>query len=236
MKIIILSVTKYKDKDAIINAISEAGYVSLTAKGILDPKCKNHELNNILNIVDVDFIEGDYKYPIIKRSKALVSAVDLNSDYYLMSTLMLLSESTLHLLQENEFYKVFKSLEDAIMALKNGENYLKVALIYLARVISISGYQLEFNHCIYCGSKENIVSFSFVEGGFVCKNCATEDTTNDLSPKQLKLLRATFLVKDYNIPNNIFNPEDGLYLLNKYAEFVADGLGYKLNSIKLINK
>lgn len=236
MKIIILSVTKYKDKDAIINAISETGYVSLTAKGILDPKCKNHELNNILNIVDVDFIDGDYKYPIIKRSKALLSAVDLNSDYYLMSTLMLLSESTLHLLQEDEYYKVFKSLENAILALKNGENYLKVALIYLARIITISGYQLEFNHCIYCKSKENIVSFSFVEGGFICKNCATEETTNDLSPKQLKLLRASFLVKDYNIPDTIFNPEDGLYLLNKYSEFIEDGLGYKLNSIKLINK
>ena len=104
MKIIILSVTKYKEKDAIINAISETGYLSLTAKGILDPKCKNHELNNILNIVDVDFIEGDYKYPIIKRSKIVFSPVDLNSDYYLMSTLMLLSESTLHLLQENEYF------------------------------------------------------------------------------------------------------------------------------------
>lgn len=236
MKIIILSVTKYKEKDAIINAVSEAGYVSLTAKGILDPKCKNHELNNILNIVDVDFIEGDYKYPLIKRSKIITSSVDLNSDYYLMSTLMLLSESTLHLLQENEYHKVFNYLEDAIISLKNSENYLKIALIYLARIICVSGYELEINHCVYCGTKENIVSFSFSEGGFVCKNCASEETTNDLSPNQLKLLRATFLVKDYKIPDNIFNKEDGLYLLNKYSEFIEDGLGYKLNSIKLINK
>lgn len=236
MKIIILSVTKYKEKDAIINAISEAGNLSLTAKGILDPKCKNHELNNILNIVDVDFVEGDYKYPIIKRSKILTSPLDLNSDYYLMSTLMLLSESTLHLLQENEFYKVFSYLENAIISLKNGENYLKVALIYLAKIISISGYELEINHCVYCGSKENIVSFSFEEGGFVCKNCATEETKNDLTPRQLRLLRATFLVKDYKIPDDIFNENDGKYLLNKYGEFIDDGLGYKLNSLKLLNK
>lgn len=236
MKIIILSITKYKEKDAIVNAVSENGYVSLTAKGILDPKCKNHELNNILSIVDVDFIDGDYKYPIIKRSKVLVSPVDLNSDYYLMSTLMLLSESTLHLLDESEYHKMFNSLNEAILALKNGENYLKVALVYLARIITISGYQLEFNHCIYCGGKENIVAFSFSEGGFICKNCANEETKNDLTPKQLKLLRATFLVKDYNIPDNIFDKDDGMYLLNKYSEFIEDGLGYKLNAIKLINK
>ena len=236
MKIIILSVTKYKEKDAIINAISETGYVSLTAKGILDPKCKNHELNNILNVVDVDFIDGDYKYPIIKRSKVVLSPISLNSDYYLMSTLMLLSESTLHLLEESEYYKVFHSLENAIIALQNGEDFLKVALVYLARIIIISGYQLEFNHCVYCESKENIVSFSFAEGGFVCKNCATEETKNDLSPKQLRLLRATFLVKDYKIPDDIYSKEDGLYLLNKYGEFIEDGLGYRLNSLKLINK
>ena len=236
MKIIILSVTKYKEKDAIINAVSETGYVSLTAKGILDPKCKNHELNNILSIIDVDFIEGDYKYPLIKRSKVLVSPVDLNSDYYLMATLMLLSESTLHLLEECEYYKMYKHLHDAIVALKEGDDYLKVALIYLARIINYAGYQFEFNHCIYCGSKQNIYSFSFAEGGFACKNCASEDTQNDLTPKQLKLLRATFLVKDYKIPDNIFNKEDGLYLLIKYGHFIEDGLGYSLNSIKLITK
>lgn len=236
MKIIILSVTKYKEKDAIVNAISETGYVSLTAKGILDPKCKNHELNNILNIVDVDFIDGDYKYPLIKRSKVLQSPVDLNSDYYLMSTLMLLSESTLHCLEESEYYKVYNFLEGAITSLKEGEDYLKIALIYLARIIRISGYQFEFNHCIYCGSKENIVSFSFVEGGFVCKKCSSEETQNDLTPAQLKLLRASFLVKDYKIPSNIYNKEDALYLLNKYGEFISDGLGYTLNALKLINK
>ena len=236
MKIIILSVTKYKEKDAIINAISETGYVSLTAKGILDPKCKNHELNNILNIVDVDFIDGDYKYPIIKRSKIIMSAVDLNSDYYLMSTLMLLSESTLHCLDESDYYKVFNYLNDAIYALKNGENYLKVGLIYLARIITVSGYKYEFNHCLSCGSKENIVSFSFAEGGFICKKCANEETENDLTPSQLKLLRASFLVKNYQIPDKIFNKNDGLYLLNKYCEFIFDGLGYRLNAIKLINK
>ena len=236
MKIIILSVTKYKEKDAIINAISETGYVSLTAKGILDPKCKNHELNNILSIVDVDFIDGDYKYPLIKRSKVLASPVDLNSDYYLMATLMLLSESTLHLLEESDHYKMYKSLEDAIFALKNGENHLKVALIYLSRIITVAGYQLEINHCVYCGSKEDIVSFSFAEGGFVCRKCASEDTQNDLSPKQLRLLRAAFLVKEYKIPDNVFNKEDGIYLLNKYNEFISEGLGYNLNSIKLLNK
>ena len=133
MKIIILSVTKYKEKDAIINAVSEAGYILLTAKGILDPKCKNHELNNILSIVDVDFIEGDYKYPIIKRNKVLVSPIDMNSSYYLMSSLMLLSESTLHLLEESEYHKMYQSLYDAIVALKNGENYFNIYTFYIIR-------------------------------------------------------------------------------------------------------
>ena len=144
------------------------------------------------------------------------------------------NQDTILLYRLGDFYETF--LEDAIMALKNGVHYLKVALIYIAKIISISGYELEFNHCVYCGSKENIVSFSFSEGGFVCKKCATEETRNDLTPNQLKLLRASFLVKNFDIPDLIFNVEDGLYLLNKYGEFIDDGLGYRLNSLKLINK
>ena len=236
MKIIILSVTKYKEKDGIINAISESESISLTAKGILDPKCKNHVLNNVLSIADVDFIDGNYKYPLLKRHKILVSSSDSNNDYYYLTTLLLLSEAALNLLDDDERYKLFKDLENALLSLKKGVNYLKVCLIYLSKIITLCGVKPEINHCVYCGSKQDIVAFSFVDGGFICKNCVREDTVNDLSPNQLLLLRASFMANVYDLPEKLFNKSDAIHILNKFYEFINDSIGYKLNTIDMLLK
>lgn len=236
MKIIVLSVNKYKEKDGIINAISEEGCISLTAKGILDPKCKNHELNNVLTIADVDFIEGNYKYPLLKRHKVLMSSATPDNDYYYLSTILLLSEAACNILDDDERHNVFHDIEKALIALKSGVSYLKVALIYLSKIITLAGFKPEINHCVYCGSKENIVAFSFVDGGFICKNCADENTVNDLSSNQLLLLRAAFMAKEYDLPEKLFKNEDAIEILNKYFLFINDSIGYKLNSIQMLLK
>ena len=46
MKIIVISITQYKEKDGIINAISEEGAITFLARGIFDPKKKNAGINN----------------------------------------------------------------------------------------------------------------------------------------------------------------------------------------------
>lgn len=40
MKIIVLTINQYKEKDAIIEAISENGDITFLARGIFDPKSK----------------------------------------------------------------------------------------------------------------------------------------------------------------------------------------------------
>jgi len=236
MKIIVLSINKYKEKDGIINAISESESISLTAKGLLDPKCKNHELNNVLTIADVDFIEGNYKYPLLKRHKVLTPSINVDNDYYYLSTILLLSESACNLLEDDERFLLFKDIENALVSLKSGVSYLKVSLIYLAKLITLCGVQPEINHCVNCGRKENIVAFSFNEGGFICRDCANESTVNDLSPNQLLLLRACFMAKEYELPEKLFNKDDADHILNKFFEFINDNLGYKLNSIQMLLK
>ena len=48
MEIIVISVAQYKEKDAVVNAITEGKSFSFYARGILNPKNKNSFLNNTL--------------------------------------------------------------------------------------------------------------------------------------------------------------------------------------------
>ena len=75
MKIIVLSINPYKEKDAIVTAISEKETITFLARGIKDPKSKNAALNNILTVADIELMDGDFKYPILKSSKPLFSSL-----------------------------------------------------------------------------------------------------------------------------------------------------------------
>ena len=82
MKIIVLSITPYKEKDAVVSAISEEESITFLARGIKDPKSKNTALNNILTIADIELMDGDFKYPILKGSKPLETSLKMNMNTY----------------------------------------------------------------------------------------------------------------------------------------------------------
>ena len=230
MKIIVLAITPYKEKDAIIEAISEEGMITFLARGILDPKSKNTALNNVLTIADIELHEGNFKYPILKVSSQVESPLLTNSGFEFLTSLQLISEATNVLLQDEEKAKIFSFLNDTIKALKATKNHLMVILIYLARLLKESGYEFEINRCVFCGQKKDIVAFSFRDGGFVCKDCLDETTERDLNKNQMLFIRFIFSVVNYDIEYEGYNDEDAYVLLNKMKTFIYDSYGINLKS------
>jgi len=239
MKVIVLTINPYKEKDAIINAISEEGFITFSARGILNPTSKNAGLNNILTVADVTFSPTKSKYNILKESEILLTPYKVKEEYDYLTSLMLLDEVTNSLLQDEEKHKVFNHLIEAIEMLKEGkENPLLIDLIYLARILKIAGYEFEVNKCLYCQGSKSIVAFNFSEGGFICKNCFDQEHSNDLeSVDQMLLMR---FICNFNRENSKadslkFKESDLKFLLNKFYEFIVDGIGTKIKSISLLN-
>ena len=150
MKIIVLSITPYKEKDAIIDAISEEGDITFTAKGILDPKNKNAAINNLLSIADIDLQEGNYKYPVLKSISNVENCMKLDNDLDYLSCLMLVAEATKSLLQDEEKEQIFNSLINAVKAIKKAREPWAVTIAYIAKLLKIGGYELEVNRCVFC--------------------------------------------------------------------------------------
>ncbi len=236
MRIIVLTITQYKEKDGIIDAVSEEGKITFLAKGIFDPKNKNASINNILSVADIELNEGNYKYPVLKSASIISSPMKVNSDFYYLSSLMLIAEATKNMLQDEEKERIFNSLLSATEALKKAKQPWEILLVYFAELIKVSGYEFEVNHCVFCGSKQDIVTFSFADGGFVCRNCMQEDTEKELSVPQMFLLRNAFNTRD--IGNITFRCEkdDAIKVLGKFVEFISDSIGVTLKSFSLINK
>ena len=237
MKAIIISLTKYKEKDAIIDAISESGYITFKAHGILDPKNKNASLTNPLSLVDLTFTQSSNEdHMILKESTFIYNPMVAKADLEYLSYLNYLVEVSKILLSDEDKNYIYPDLHQAIIAIKNEvEKPLLVLLKYTLAIFKYSGFDINVSSCVRCGEKKGIVAFSFQEGGFICSKCIDEEVKSDFSIDQMLLIRNLYLNKNYIFKDFIASETDQKFMINKFIEFIYDAYGHKIRSLNTIN-
>ena len=234
MEIIVLKNTDYKEKDAIVEGLTQEGPKSFLVRGLKNPKSSNIALANNLVFADVEIEEGKYKYPIIKKSKVLALPYHLDDDVEKYGIASLLGEITLFLLQEDERGAMYDFLKECVIHLDNKDVDPKsIALIYFMRALREAGSSFEVNECMRCGGKKDIVAFSFSEGGFICRNCLSKE--DDLSfdlPMMLSIRKAVIAEEIKTIPD--LNKDGFIKILKLLRSYTLDYLGVKITSIDLI--
>ena len=234
MKIIVLSISPYKEKDAVISAISEDQFITFLARGINNPKSKNISINNALTIADIELMDGNFKHPVFKSSKQLFTPLRLDMDSKYLGSLLFINEIVNYLFPDEEKPKMFKAVEESVTALKKGKDWLLTLMLFMAQAIRLGGFELEVNKCVNCGSKNNIVAFSFVEGGFICQNCINETISRDLNKNQMVLLRKIFNSRDLRLLDLPFNYDEAYILFKKFIEFIEEAFGYHFKNLRLL--
>lgn len=236
MRVVIISITPYKEKDGIVNAISSDGTITFLVRGLLGPNSKNSALNTNLVIADIELQEGNFKYPVLKSSTVISSPIKLTNDYYYLGSLMVINEVTKNLLQDEEKTLIYGDLVNTIETLRTKSDPWMPMLIFLAKILKISGYEFEVNKCVFCGNKKDIRTFSFSDGGFVCSSCLNKDTERDLSKEQMLLLRTIFNADNSKVDSPHCTKENALFIFNKFITFISDSYGFVLKAAALLNK
>lgn len=235
MKIIVLSNTKYKENDFIFDAISETEHLSFKVPGGQSNKSPYVWLNNPLTIAEVEFGDKRFKYPSLQEAKLISSPLTKNSDYDYLTAVSVINEIANKMFQEDEKYLLFKDIEEALTALKDGKDHLMVILILLARAIKLAGSEFEVNQCVFCGTIKDIVAFSFPDGGFVCRNCLVDTVPAELSGNQMVLIRYIFKSPNYScVGAERYSKNDKIIVMKQLREFISDDLGVNLGSISNI--
>ena len=234
MKVIILSSSTYKEKDAVVSAISDNSFITFLAKGVNGPKSKNIPINNALTIADIELMDGNFKYPILKAATPLFTPLHIEMDSKYLGSLLLMNEITNYLFPDEEKPRMFYALEECIIYLKRTRNWLMVLLLYLANAIRTGGFEFEVNRCVRCHGKNRIVAFSFVEGGFICEQCCDEEVERDLTKDQMILLRKIFNDRNFALLNMPLNQEDAVILLKRILAFCEEAFGYHFKNLRLI--
>lgn len=235
MKAIILSLSKYKEKDLMVTALTEEGAVSFKVNGGQSSTSKNAIINNPLAVVDLTLSETKNGHTNLKECSLITMPLNSTTDLAYMSAISTIQEATVKLFEEDELNKeVYEEILKAIEALKALKNPLLVITRYLLICMKLTGFQFEINHCVRCGSKKDIVAFLFNEGGFICRNCIEEDEPRDLSTSQMVLLRNICGDANYSFDNYSVDSNDIPAILDKLLLFIDDNCGHSIESPRLI--
>ena len=238
MKIIVLGNSKYKESDYIFNAISEEGSFSFKVCGGQTSKSPYQWLNNPLTIADIELGDKRYKHPTLKEAKLISSPMTGEDSLAYLYSLSLINEVANKVFPEQERYLLFKDIEQSLTALKEKKDYAMVILILLAHAATLAGAELEVNQCVFCGTKERIVAFSFADGGFVCRDCLEESgAVTDLTSNQMYLIRYIFKSPNYQcVGSERFSSDDKNEVLKHLREYFKDYLGIYLETIGALLK
>ena len=238
MRIIVIGQTSYQEKDLIINAISSDGPISFKVRGGLSPTSPFGWLNTPLVVADVEYVENvRYRHQILKGATMVSSPMEGEVSLEKMESLSLVLEVINKMFSEDEKHLMYYETERFIAAVKSASKFHLMELIYIAKAIYFAGSALEVNRCVFCGSKKNIVAFSFSDGGFVCKKCIQDNTNTELSYSQMKLIRYVVNKKNYeDLPEDKVSIEDMRALFIKFRDFISEGIGANLDIIDKIVK
>ncbi len=190
---IILSVSDYQESSRILQVLTkEKGLIGIIAKG-----CKS--VKSPLRAYTNSYTYG-YFYIYYKKNKlSLLSNVDIINSYSnirldieLISYMAYLCDLTYQVVKQNDDSNIFDILINALDKINNKLNPLIITNIVELKYLDYLGISLNLDSCVKCGNKEDIVTIDGDDGGFICKNCYTNQVIVD--KKTIKLIRMYYLV------------------------------------------
>ncbi len=231
----IISETAYGDTSKIINIFTkEYGIIGVMCKGA--KSIKSH-----LRALTMKFTYGIFyiyykedKLSILKDVDILNEFRNIKNDILLISYLNYITELTIQVFKHSEDMTIYELYISVLKKMDEKMNPLILTNILECKYLPFLGVGLELDSCVLCGNKTNIVTIDADIGGYVCKNCYTNQIL--VSEKTLKLLRMYFYVSIDSISSIKISDEVAKeinFFINRYYDRYT---GLYLSSKKFLNQ
>lgn len=222
---IVIGITPIKEKDAMVNVLTKDGRIGFFARSIMNPSSKNHSSCLLYSFSKFTLISKGNTLSL-KSGELINSNHKLYNSINIMTSLGIMSELTIRILDENEgrIYSIFIRILELLI---NGFDSLTLINIFIANIIKLSGYVLNYDCCIYCSSNKNIISLSYFDGGFVCNNCNKIYSNKRYSNDYLKSFRYVFKVDETHYDKVILDSNISKELLSDLFDYLKEKLSIK---------
>ena len=110
--------------------------------------------------------------------------------------------------KQNNSTNIYKLLISSIERIEEGLDPLIITNIFELKMLDYLGVGIDLDRCIKCGNQSNIITINGDEGGYICKDCHTNEIIYDI--KTIKMFRLYYYVeidsiKDLKISKEVVN-------------------------------
>lgn len=223
--------TEYNDNCFMLNALLENNEaVSFTAKGLNKMTSKNATACNYFNISEFVLLSKTENSGKVLKTANVIKQFHLPFDDLLVSSCFLLMYEVIS--EVHEQMDIYDLAYDCFVNLENKKEPMMVLNYFLKNVMIQLGYKPNLDRCIFCKKRNNLVSFSFSSGGFICKDCYQINEHVRYSNSFLKALYEFFM----NDKMYLLEKEDAICLFNMFVEFYESDMGIHLNTADFLRK
>ena len=221
---IIVSDTNYSESSKILNVLTkEYGLIGVISKG-----CRN--IKSKLRSVSTKFTYGYFHISYKENGLSTLIEVDTLNEFKNIKTNLTkigycsyLIDFAKQVSKEESDEEVFNILEGALLKIESGFDPAIITNIVELKYLSFLGVAPNLNKCSMCGSTKEIVTINSDAGGYVCKNCYTNEYITD--EKTVKLLRIfefvdILKIKELNILDRN-KKEINMFLENYYQKYTG---------------
>lgn len=190
---IVVSEVPYKDSSKVLNILCEEGVIGVISKG-----CKR--INSPLRVISNKLTLGEYviyynesKLSTLKEGSILDNFNNIKNDLNKISHATYITDLVNQVMKQNTDPTVFSLYLSALKKIDEGINETVVMNILEIKLLDYLGVGINLNGCAKCGSTREIVTIDPDVGGYICKNCYTNEIIYD--ERVRKMLRMYYLVE-----------------------------------------
>ncbi len=228
---VVLKTIDYQENSKIIYLLTNQGIKSAVVRGAKN--LKSHTYSYAQPLVKIEFEIKKDRY--IGANKILYNYNNIKLDYNKITYALRIIEICYTLGEHITDSKLFYSFTTEILDLiNNNEVYDIYELIFKIKTLYLLGVAPVFTKCVSCSSKENLIGFSFNNGGMKCSDCVKQD--DFIYPKETVLEIKTIYLRKLNELILLIKDNKLKYNYDKISRFLELYYEQYLGFVSKVNK
>ncbi|MDE6284528.1 MAG: DNA repair protein RecO [Bacilli bacterium] len=229
----ILNETAYGETSKIIHVFThEYGLIGIMCKGAKSLKSRLRAATLKYTYAKFTIHYKENKLSVLNQADILNPLKNIRTDITLISFITYLSELTYQVLKQSNNKEIYEDFLNVILKIETGLDPIVLTNILEIKYLNELGVLFNLDECVICGNKTNIVTISSDKGGYICKDCHTNEMIVD--KKVIQMLRMYYYVNIKSISNLKIDDDTknaiNFFLDNYYERYT----GLYLNSKKFL--
>ncbi|MDD6879149.1 MAG: DNA repair protein RecO [bacterium] len=195
---IVLTETNYSESSKILNIYTKnLGILSVISKGCRKIKSILRSSSNKLTYAYFIINYKENGLSTLINADIIDSFKNIMTDIIKISYATYLLELSYQVAKESDNSNIFNLLITSLKKIDIGFDPHIISLIVEIKYLRYLGIDINVDSCCICGSTSDIVTINVDKGGYICRNCYSNEKI--ISNKAIKLIRIFYYVDVYKI-------------------------------------